>query len=341
MDNSTTHTDSSIDSSCPYAVSIFFTASMAVISVAAFIGNILVIVIVYKTPSLRTSTNYYYVNMAVSDFLASVTTWPLYFTNEIITSSGSLIQGSLATAGCKVGVFFRMVSTIVSILSLVLIAVDRFIATIFPLKATLVTRKLRAALLLATWLISIAYCTPMFYFFQVEEVGQEKFCKFAWNRFALMIFDITGLVLFLVTPLITTIILYSCIMHALRKRPIAGYTRSSSQQNRNNQTKSIMKIFKLIVSAFIISYSFFCVHIILKIASPDIFVKDKCKLILGFAYFVLPSLSTVINPILLLTFSTNFNQALRMQNLNISCSFTKLCSSCKRNDILPSGEQLP
>ena len=77
---------------------------MAIISVAAFIGNILVFVTVYKTPSLRTSTNYYYVNMAVSDFMSSITTWPLYLTDEIITSRGSLIQGPLATIGCQVGV---------------------------------------------------------------------------------------------------------------------------------------------------------------------------------------------------------------------------------------------
>ncbi|XP_078371552.1 QRFP-like peptide receptor [Oculina patagonica] len=322
--NNSTHTDSIADSTCPNAVSIFFTAAMAIITLAAFIGNMLVIVLVYKTPSLRTSTNYYYVNMAASDFLASLTTWPLYLTNEIITSGGSLIQGPFATFGCKVGVFFRLVSTIVSILSLVLIAADRFIATIFPLKATLITQKLRASLLFGTWLISIAYCIPMFYYFRVEEVGEEKFCKFVWNGSALMIYNIAGLVLFVVVPLITIIILYSCIMRALSKRLKPG---CRSQQNRNNQTKNIMKIFKSILSAFCISYSFFCVHMILKITYPDVFIKDSCKFILGFAYFVLPSLSTVINPIILFAFSTNFNQALRMQNLHI-------CLRCKPNNIV-------
>ena len=101
---------------------------MAVVTLGALIGNILVIAAVYRTPSLRTSTNYYYVNMAASDFLSSLTTWPLYLTNEIITSSGSLLQGPLATVGCKVGVFCRIASIIVSILSLVLIAVERFVA---------------------------------------------------------------------------------------------------------------------------------------------------------------------------------------------------------------------
>ncbi|KAL9972299.1 hypothetical protein ACROYT_G018583 [Oculina patagonica] len=217
MNNST---DKSFDdkASCPFGVSIFFTTAMAIISLAAFIGNILVIVTVYKTPSLRTSTNYYYVNMAVSDFLASLTTWPLYLGNEIITKRGSLLQGPLATVACKVGVFFRTVSIIVSILSLLLIAVDRFIATVFPLKAKLITRKIRAALLFTTWLISIAYCFPMFYYFKAEKVGQETFCKFVWNGFALMIYYITGLAVFEIIPFIVIIILYSRIMRVLKGR---------------------------------------------------------------------------------------------------------------------------
>lgn len=97
--------------------------------------------------------------MAVSDFLAGITTFPLYLANEIIRISGSLVQGSLAIVDCKVGLFFRMVSTLVSILSLVLITVDRLIATMCPLKAEIKTQKLRTVLLIAVWLISIAYFT--------------------------------------------------------------------------------------------------------------------------------------------------------------------------------------
>ena len=179
MNNSSRIDSSDGESPCPNAVSIFFTITMAIISLVTVIGNILVIIAVYKTPSLRTNTNYYYVNMAVSDFLCSLTIWPLYLTDEIITSKGSLTQDSLATGGCKVGVFFGMTSAIISILSLVLIAVDRFIATVFPLEATLITGKIRALLPFSTWMISMGYCFPMFYYSRPEEVGQETFCRFA------------------------------------------------------------------------------------------------------------------------------------------------------------------
>lgn len=250
--NNSTHISFDDQASCQFAVPIFFTTAMAFISSVAFVGNIFVIVTVYKTPGLRTSANYYYVNMAVSDLLSCVTTWPLYLTDE---SSRNLIQGS--STACKIAVFFRMASTIVSILSLVLIAVDRFVATVFPFKAKLITRKLRVVLLFATWLISTAYCIPLLYYFGTVTNGHETLCKPVWNDFAVIIYNVTGIVLLEVIPLTAIIILYSRIMRVLKQRLNSGCDVSSTQQNRNKQNQNIMKIFKSIVVVLFTWFSLF------------------------------------------------------------------------------------
>ena len=299
--------------SCPYpGVSIFFTTVMAIISVAAFIGNILVFFTVYKTPTLRTSTNYYYVNMAVSDFMSSITTWLLYLTDEIITNRGSLIQGPVATTGCQVGVFGRNVSYSVSILSLVLIAVDRFIATVFPLRATLLSKTIRAALLLSTWLISIGWCFPLFYYSKVEKVGQESFCRLALNASAFTTYYSFCLIMF-IALLIVIIILYSRIMRVLstKLQPDYGTKGSSAGHTRNKYNQNVMKIFKSIVVAYFVCWFLFCIYLILKIIFPSLFMQDKCKFILGFAYFISPMLNTIINPVILFSSSSNFRQALK------------------------------
>jgi len=317
---------------------------MAIIGMAALIGNALVIIIVCETPSLRTSTNCYYVNVAVSDFLSSLATFPLYLTDEIITTTGSLLEGSLATFGCKVGVYFRMVSSIVSILSLVLIAVDRFIGIVFPLKAVLITRKIRIASLISTWLISMVYCIPMFQYFKLEEVDQETACIFAWNSFALMIYYTTGLIFFELLPLIAIIVLYSRIMAALRERlhvtPECNLRCTNTQQNRNRQNQNIMKIFKSIVVMLFIWFSLFLIYLVLKITYPELFVKDECKWTLGFAYFVVPLLSTVTNPVILFTFSTNFRKALTN---HCTLLFGKVASCFQTGDTAPrqANEALP
>ena len=333
---------------CPLAVSVFFTTVLAVISLAAFIGNISLMTVVYKTPSLRTSTKFYYVNIAVSDFLSSLTSWPLYFTDEIIISPGILIQGRLASTGCKIGVYVRLVSTSVSILSLLLIATDRYIAIVSKhhcnIFKTPLLRKVRITTLVAVWAISMGYSFPMLYFSHVEEVGEERFCRFAWNgTVTLIIYYVSGITMINVVPRIVIVILYSRIMQTLSKkiysRPLFGSINSEGKRNKKMQ--NIMKIFKSIVIAYTSCFFLLCVYLILKMFFPEILTKDKCKWILVFSYFVFPLLSTAINPIILFLFSSNFRHALqtlwpfRLKNFCCSC-----CKKRKEEDLIRQDEQV-
>ena len=326
--NNSNRVDSSAIPTCPFSVYIFYTTAMAVISLAAFLGNILVTFVVYKTPSLRTSTNFYYVNMAVSDFLCCVTSWPMYLTDEIIANRGSLLQGFLATISCKVGVYFKVVSAIVSILNLLLIAVDRCIATAFPLKATLITRKLRASLLFATWFISLVHCIPLFHYHTVKVVGEIKVCRLAWNGLEVSIYFISAMVVYSLAPFIAIIIIYSRIMRVLKRgktKPDYGTRGNKLQQKRGKQQQhNVMKIFKSIVVAYFVCHLPYGVFFILPKTSNILNNLDKCRFIRTLCYYLLSSLSTAINPIILFTFSTNFRQAL--QNL---CPFLqRKCRLC-------------
>ena len=328
--NNSTQIDPNEQASCPNAVSVFFTTIMAIIGLVAFIGNILVIASVYKTPNLRISTNYYYVNMAASDFLCSLTTWLEYLIDEPIAYGGGIIHGLLATVGCKTGVFITMVSRIVSILSMLLVAVDRFVATVFPLKATLIKRKLRAALLFATWFISTTFSLPMLYKARVLESREiaPQVCVFGTNIRAMMPYFITGLLLFIFLPLIAIVIIYSRIMLVLRRRQKPGYGArgSTSQRDRTKQNRKIMKIFKSIVAAYFICIIPFGLHSILKVISPTFNARDKCQLLKRVCYSVLPYLGGGINPVILFTFSSNFRRAL--QKLLPSVSLAKGQSCC-------------
>ena len=332
--NNSTQINSSDDARCSEVVSIFFTTSMAVITFGGLIGNLLVFITVYKNPNLRTSTNFYYVNMAVSDFLASLTAWPQYLTDEIITSKGSLIQGPLATPVCKVGMYFRIVSSEVSILSLVLIAVDRFIATVYPLKATLLSSKIRIRLMFAVWFIAMGYFVPLFYFYKVKTDGEETFCGFGWDdTLTVAIYHTAALITLTIAPLITIVILYSRIMRALRQRPNPECSAGSStaEQKRRKQRQNIMRIFKSIVVAYCVCLVPFMVYMILMMTFPELFIKDKCKWILGFSCFVFPSLSSAINPVILFSFSSTFHLTLQAF-CSSSCPLEKVRSCCKRKN---------
>lgn len=321
MNNSTEGQLNSSSAACSEMVSAMFTVSLSVISAVAFIGNTLVATTFIKTQSLRTSTNYFIVNMAVSDLLGPFFSWPLYASEGMLTTT-VLINEPSATVACKMGMYFRIVSQVVSVLSLVLIAVDRFIAVVFPLKLTMLNVKVRVFFLSLTWLIPILGGLPYLLFARIIKVAPQTFCRFMMDEGALTIFNGAGFVLFYFIPLIMIIILYSVIKKAL-KRPRPGNLVKGQSVKRRKQNQKIVKILVAIVSAFFVCWTPLCIYLLLKKMDPALFVKDTCLLLVGFLFYVCPSLSAAINPVILFVFSTNYNQALKSL-----CS--PILSICKR-----------
>ena len=123
---------------CPRMVFTVLTAAISLVSIAAFVGNILVTLTFVMSATLKTSTNYFIVNMAFSDTLSCFTGWLLYATEGILFRK-PMIDGSMATFACKLGHYSRAISQSVSVLSLSLIVVDRYIAIVLPFKFSLVT----------------------------------------------------------------------------------------------------------------------------------------------------------------------------------------------------------
>ena len=74
--------------------------------------------------------------MAMSDLLYPIFLFPLRIA-ELYVSSW-IIGGSFGQALCKLSVFLPDISTLVSIQSLVLIAVGRFVAVVLPLRSQLI-----------------------------------------------------------------------------------------------------------------------------------------------------------------------------------------------------------
>ena len=117
---------------CSSDASTIFLVLLSVISLLAFTGNCLIILAFLKNINLKINHNYLIVNMAVSDLICVLFNWPLYVTEGMLKPGGNLItEPFFASSFCKLGIYVRAMSYVVSILSLVLIAVDRYIATAF------------------------------------------------------------------------------------------------------------------------------------------------------------------------------------------------------------------
>ena len=312
---------------CSQILSKALTSVIFIVSISAFVGNILIAVAFVMNATLRTSVNYFIVNMAVSDLLSALTNLPLYATDGML-SGNYVIEDSMATFVCKLGIYSRAVSQAVSVLSLVLIAVDRFNATVRPFPASRVTKRFRTVLLLFTWIFSLLVLFPYVWFSRIEQEGYQTVCKFSssWNALELAAFYTVGLLVLYFGPLFLIIILYSKIMKCLRRaRPVDEAHRDSIRIQNRRQNQIVMKIFIFIVIAFFLCWTPLCVYIMLRMVFPSLFAQDTCMLFLGLFYYVFPSLSTVVNPVILFVSSSRFSNPLKEM---LRCPSCKLpCSS--------------
>ncbi|XP_071952474.1 neuropeptide FF receptor 2-like isoform X2 [Antedon mediterranea] len=130
--------------------------SIAILIFLTVFGNTVVITIIVKNKQLRGTTYYYLLNLAVADItIAIFTEWTL-LVHEL---KRYWIFGEFM---CKFSTVFQGISIHVSILTLTIIAIDRYLAIVFPLKSRVTSRNGGAGIfILAVWLTAICVNIPL------------------------------------------------------------------------------------------------------------------------------------------------------------------------------------
>ena len=130
-------------------------AIFVVDSIVTCIGNILTILVVYKDPSLKTMGNMHIVSLAVSDLIAGITGVfrVIWFINEDIDSIFSTNKTL-----CLVWYSLFFSSFAASLLSMLLIAVDRWLYIARPLQYyNWITPNITAMMIALAWTTAIAF----------------------------------------------------------------------------------------------------------------------------------------------------------------------------------------
>ncbi|XP_068707463.1 neuropeptides capa receptor-like [Montipora foliosa] len=295
---------------CPTGSLTAIAVVLSVISLLGLGGNFLVIITFIKRENLKTSSNYYVMNMVVSDLVCVLLNWPLFATEGMLQAGGSLITDAVAASFfCKLGIYSRSLSYSVSIISLVLIAVDRFIATRFPLKSLTITGKIRTIFMLVSWGIPAFGLIPYLLYSRVIQSEEHTFCRNMMSQLLLQTYYSVGFVLLYCIPFIFIVVLYSLIMKQLReRRKLYNGDRIQSRAKRDKENQNMMKVFGSIVLGFFTCWTPLYVYMFLKSLHPSVFTKDKCRTLnlVGVLYYIFPLISTTINPFILIAFSSRY-----------------------------------
>ncbi|KAJ7392974.1 Galanin receptor type 1 [Desmophyllum pertusum] len=126
-------------------------------------------------------------NMAVSDLLVAIFLIPRLIARDVIGSNAFLVQGNGGLFLCKMCTFLSDISLSVSTLSLVLIAVERFLAVVYPMVYKKITVKVRRFLVASTWIMAMAFHSPYFYTMRLVANANHQVCQSSWNQLSITV----------------------------------------------------------------------------------------------------------------------------------------------------------
>ena len=276
----------------------------------SLVGNIFIGIIVYKTKSLKKPINFFILNMAMSDLVYPISMLPRDVASLFIGSSW-LISGPLGRALCKLGSFSIEVSTVVSSQSLVLIAVDRFGAVVFPFRSPLISSNKCRFFILATWIIAMVVRCPVLFFFKVLEHPDGLVCAPLWSPY-FKHYAVAMIAVGFYVPLVLITILYLTIALTIKSQKTPGEQSVNRREQRLKREKTVLKISIAIVSAFTMGWLPLSIWWLVYFYSSDKTVIWSC----GFQYFTeivrfLMYSYCAVNPCICLIFIGNYRQGLK------------------------------
>ncbi|XP_071171065.1 probable G-protein coupled receptor No9 [Mytilus edulis] len=131
------------------------TLTLTIINLVILAGNSLVIIAVITTRKLRTNTNTYIVSLACSDILLGIFVIPFSASLEILT------YWPFGEVWCSIWLAIDVLLCTASILNLLAISFDRYLAVTKPIQyASAMSRRRSKVLVTFVWLLSFVICIP-------------------------------------------------------------------------------------------------------------------------------------------------------------------------------------
>ncbi|XP_072185140.1 C-C chemokine receptor type 5-like isoform X1 [Excalfactoria chinensis] len=240
-DMPTTTFDYSDSAPCTGAEEKHFAANFlpplySLVLIFGFIGNILVVLILVKYKRLKSMTDIYLLNLAISDllFVFSLPFWAYYAAHDWIFGDALCrILSGIYLLGFYSGIFF-----------IILLTIDRYLAivhAVFALKARTVTYGIFTSIV--TWAVAIFASVPGIVFHKTQPEKAQFTCSFHfppdslinWKQSYILKMNILGLLI----PMIIMIFCYSQILKTLLR------CRNEKKQ------KAVRLIFVIMVFYFI------------------------------------------------------------------------------------------
>ncbi|XP_064643142.1 pyroglutamylated RF-amide peptide receptor-like isoform X2 [Lineus longissimus] len=297
-----------------------------IIVLVSLIGNSLVIYVVAMNKRMRTTTNYYIVNLAVADLMVTLCcTWVQCYDDL----SPKWPLGSFL---CKFNTFAQVLSMVSSVLTLTVIACDRFFGIVFAMKAHMTERRASVFITLV-WVVSIAVSSPLLYFRRITtrewKDYTEIFCQDHWpfvtsrNEQGMVMaftpsrvayYTTVSIILFFLPVLIMSIA-YSLIIMRLRSSRMPGVHLDTEMSVQDKLKKKVVVMLVMILSVFVICWLPYQVILVYGEHRTEQSELPAWYRQLQFYAIYIGYTNSAVNPIIYAGFNENFQKGLKNVSL--------------------------
>ena len=302
------------------------TSAYAVIFIIALLGNSFGLFLVFKRSSSSRVTNLFIANMAVADLLLTLTLMPyqvVYFYRGAVWPTG----GAMGTVTCKALLYVMPVSIAATVLTMLIISIDRFYAVFYPLRRKLF-RKLRF-LSAIIWILSLVLMIPYAFYSEVDfDKRQNAYLCLQFpsraDPYVVKIFHICLFVLLYALPLFIMAVLYVLICRKLWLRKIPGNLSSSNRAVMEMSKRKVVRLLAIIVVVFALCWFPTYVNHYFWFVRP----KQGQHLPIGveLVFLWLAHANSAINPCLYILLNDSFRKELIA---TLACCVRFGCFSCQ------------
>ncbi|XP_007449335.1 PREDICTED: adenosine receptor A3-like [Lipotes vexillifer] len=260
------------------------------IGLCAIVGNVLVICVVKLNPSLQNTTFYFIVSLALADIAVGVLVMPL----AIVISLGVTIHFH----GCLLMTCLLLIFTHASIMSLLAIAVDRYLRVKLTVRYKRFTtqRRIRLALGLC-WLVSfLVGLTPMFgWNVKLNSEYHKNLTSLSCQFRSVMRMDYMVYFSFftwIFIPLVVMCAIYLDIFYVIRNKLNQNFSNSK-------ETGAFYgREFKTAKSLFLVLFLFALSWLPLSIINCIIYFNGKVPQVVLYLGILLSHANSMMNPII-------------------------------------------
>ncbi|XP_077482094.1 melanopsin-A-like [Stigmatopora argus] len=230
------------------------------VGITGILGNFLVIYAFCRSRSLRTPSNIFIINLAFTDFFMCLTQSPIFF----ITSMHK--RWIFGKRGCELYAFCGALFGICSMITLMVIAVDRYVVLTRPLASLgAMSRRKALGIVAVAWIYSAGWSLPPFFGWSayVPE-GLMTSCSWDYMTFTPSVRSYTMLLFTFVffIPLFVIIFCYCRIFRAIRRTTRAfekihceGTRESAKRFHKMKSEWKMAKIALIVILLFVISWA--------------------------------------------------------------------------------------